>query len=234
MRDSHTAKIAVVEDERLFQEILTTKLTEEGYDVTAFDSGYEFLAAAERSNFDIVLLDIGLPDESGIVIARQLRARSDVPIMMLTADTDEKTRISCLSVGADDYMSKSITKEELNLRLRNMLRRTMKRTSDGYAETGLHDVRGWTFDLENFRAINGRNEEADLTVHEFKTLRLLYNAKGRILSRGQILDGLNEGKSDIPSDRMVDALVSRIRKKLNDPSIITTVQGLGYRLNRDN
>lgn len=225
------ARIAVVEDERLFQEILATKLTDEGYEVITFDRGHDFLKAEERENFDIVLLDIGLPDESGVVIARQLRARSDIPIIMLTADADEKTRISCLEVGADDYLLKNITKEELKLRLRNMLRRTRAQSGAGPAQKELCHIRGWTLDLENYRAFNSANEEAELTVHEFNTLKLLHQAKGRILARGQILDGLNGGTDDAPSDRMVDALVSRIRKKLGDSGVITTVQGLGYRLN---
>lgn len=231
MPGTGAARIAVVEDERLFQEILATKLTDEGYEVITFDLGYDFLKAEERENFDIVLLDIGLPDESGVVIARQLRTRSDVPIIMLTADADEATRISCLEVGADDYLLKNITKEELNLRLRNMLRRTRNQSGAGPAQKELCHIRGWTLDLENYRAVNSANEEAELTVHEFRTLKLLHQAKGRILARGQILDGLNDGNDDAPSDRMVDALVSRIRKKLADPGVITTVQGLGYRLN---
>ncbi len=222
--------ILVAEDERLFQEFLARSLSDQGYDITCFDLGLEMLNALDPQKHDLLLLDLRLPDEDGIVLARQVRARCNMPIIILTSDNDESTRLNCLSLGVEDFLIKSVSPDELRLRIRNLLRRTF------YGERGAGPandhlvLNDWTLDMDTLTVRHIDGHEANLTLNEFRTLDVLTRAKGRILSRGQILDGLSNG-IDGPSERMVDAYISRIRQKLGDETIVTTVKGVGYKTN---
>ncbi len=190
------------------------------------------LEAFDPDRHDLVLLDLRLPDEDGTVIARQLRARSEVPIIVLTSVLDEGTRIACLSVGVDDFLLKSISPDELKLRVRNILRRGKMHREKSSTGSDQETLLGWTIDRAGMTVRDAQGVDANLTVFEFKTLLLLLNAKGRILTRDQILDGLAAG-IDGPSDRMVDAFISRIRKKLGREDIIKTMRGEGYKIYKE-
>jgi DNA-binding response OmpR family regulator len=220
--------ILIAEDERLFQEFLARSLSDQGYDISCFEFGLEALNILDPKFHDLVLLDLRLPDEDGIVIARQIRARCDVPIVILTSDDEESTRINCLSIGVDDFMIKSVSPDELRLRIRNLLRRTLPNNiavSQGNREIAINE---WTLVSDDMSVRHANGREANLTLNEFRTLETLAKANGRILSRSQILDALSNS-IDGPSERMVDAYISRIRQKLSDDAIITTVKGVGYK-----
>lgn len=221
--------ILIAEDERLFQEILAHHLRDEGYEITCFENGLDMLRAFNPSVHNLILLDLRLPDEDGIVIARQIRARSDVPIIVLTSDFDESTRINCLSLGVDDFLLKTVSPEELRLRIKNLLWRTGTNYESKVSINSQILLNDWSVDIDAMTVRHTDGREANLTTNEFKTLMILAQAKGRILSRAQILDGLSNGY-DGPSDRMVDAYISRIRSKLENDSIIITVKGSGYKL----
>ena len=221
--------ILIAEDERLFQEFLARSLSDQGYDIYCYEFGLEALNVLDPKLHDLVLLDLRLPDEDGIVIARQIRARCGVPIVILTSDDEESTRINCLSIGVDDFMIKSVSPDELRLRIRNLLRRTMPDNSAVSHVNGKVALNDWTLMSDDMSVRHADGREANLTLNEFRTLEILAKAHGRILSRGQILDGLSNGL-DGPSDRMVDAYVSRVRQKLSDETIITTVKGVGYKV----
>lgn len=221
--------ILIVEDERLFQEILARQLRDEGYEITCFESGVDMLRAFDPAVHNLILLDLRLPDEDGIVIARHLRARSNVPIVVLTSVIDENTRINCLSIGIDDFLLKTVSPEELRLRIKNVLWRIGTDYMSKISISTQFFVNEWVIDVDTMTVRNAEGRDANLTANEFKTLVILAHAKGRILSRAQILDGLSNGY-DGPSDRMVDAYISRIRSKLENEDVITTVKGAGYKL----
>ena len=145
----------------------------------------------------------------------------------MTAETDEAAKIGCLSLGADDYLAKSVSFRELTIRIRN----TLERRSNGGVSSKLTFKLGpWTIDGEAGMVCGQDGRRVDLTAMEFRLLMLLLARNGRILSRGAALDALADGRDSDASERFVDALISRIRTKLDDRTIVETVQGMGYRI----
>lgn len=223
--------ILVAEDEKLFQRLLVNVLSDEGYAIHAVTHGYEVLKVLESRNVDLLLLDLNLPDENGLVLIRQIRARSGPPIVVLTGNVDETIEVACLEEGADDFLGKSVSPEVLRLRIRNALRHAAadNARSTAAANREILSLKGHTVDLQRQRVFDRDGRDLELTPFEFRTLRVLINARGRVLTRGQILDSLSTGP-DGPAERMIDGFVSRIRKKMSAPDIIRTVKGEGYRL----
>lgn len=226
--------ILIAEDEKLFQTLLVQVLRDEGYRTHAVTHGYELLKFLDVQKADLIVLDLKLPDEDGLVLLRQVRARMNVPVLILTATLDESMELACLREGADDYLIKSVSPEALRLRIRNILRRDrhdQPRPRRAAPQDHLL-LRGYRVDFLKQTVIDPNGAPLDLTPYEFRTLRLLINARGRILSRGQILDGLSTGP-DGPHERMIDGFISRIRKKIPVPELILTIKGEGYRLELD-
>ncbi|TCS62103.1 response regulator transcription factor [Varunaivibrio sulfuroxidans] len=232
--------ILIVEDDEFVRALIALYLENAGYRVVQVGSGHDMFIALEKAPADLVLLDLNLPDEDGIVLARKLRARSGVPLMILTAREHSGDRIAGLEVGADDYVTKSVAPEEFLLRVRNLLARRAGAGASVPAASRAGKARmplvfaGWLMDLDGFTLTAPDGRDVALTPGEFALLGALVRQSGRVLSRGQLLDALS-GCDDGPSDRMIDAYISRIRKKIErdpkNPEFILTITGVGYKFN---
>lgn len=224
------AHILVVEDDDIVRTLLASSLQAAGHSVRTARSGAEMAEEIHSNSTDLILLDLGLPDEDGIVLLRQLRAKRDVPVVVLTSRDDSSARRTALELGADDYISKEIHPEEILLRVRNVLRRHLGNGSRAVERRDDEVIvfSGWRLDLAGRTLRTPSGDDVALTAAEFDLLLVLARAPNRVLSRNQLLDALMRF-DDAPMDRMVDSYVSRIRRKMGDARFITTVTGVGYR-----
>jgi len=213
-------KLLLVEDEDAIAEPLAEGLRREGFVVERVATGEAALAAATP---DLVLLDVGLPDTDGFSVCRELRSRSGVPIIMVTAKGEEVDRVVGLELGADDYIVKPFGFRELLARIRAVTRRTSERPATRSARVGSLEL-----DVRGRRArVDGR--ELDLTPKEFDLLVLLAREPGAVVSRSEILQEVWQ-TTWYGSAKTIDVHVAALRKKLGDPSWIETVRGVGLRL----
>ncbi|TAN45682.1 MAG: response regulator transcription factor [Rhodospirillales bacterium] len=224
--------LLVVEDDEFVQALLAAYLEKEGFKVWKAMNGREMLCLLSQERIDLILLDLTLPDEDGLTLARQVRARSMIPIIVLTARTERHDRLAALEIGADDYMVKPFDPQELCLRVRNLLNRASG--SDHALSHGIGRNRdritfeGFTLDLAGHSLLDQRGKQIPLSPAEFNLLSSLAHAPGRVLSRSQLLDAVSRN-DDPPSERLIDVLISRLRRKLGHPALIVTAPGLGYR-----
>ena len=209
----------------------------DGFKVSLAATGKEMLACIDSEAIDLVLLDLGLPDEDGLVLARQVRARSSLPIIVVTARKEQKDRLAALEIGADDYLTKPFDPEELTLRVRNILGRAGDGSNTNAEEalrerTEVFKFLGRTLDAGGHSLTGPDGDKVTLTRAEFNLLTSLARAPNRVLSRDYLLDAVSQD-SDAPTDRLIDVLISRVRKKIEPnpkkPEIITTVVGCGYK-----
>jgi two-component system, OmpR family, response regulator RegX3 len=215
-------KLLLIEDEDAIADPLAEGLRREGFAVERVATGREALEAAEP---DFVLLDVGLPDTDGFSLCRELRSRSNVPIIMVTAKGEEVDRVVGLEVGADDYIVKPFGFRELIARIRAVTRRTSERQTGPRAMT----LGPLVIDTRSRRVtVDGR--EVDLTPKEFDLLALLASDPGAVVSRERILEQVWQ-TTWFGSAKTIDVHVAALRKKLGDPSWIATVRGVGLRLN---
>ena len=220
----------------MLQGLLAAYLENAGFKASMVASGKEMLACVDTESIDMVLLDLGLPDEDGLVLARQLRARSSLPIIVLTARKEQKDRLVALEIGADDYLTKPFDPAELVLRVRNLLGRAEGGGEPAPTRIEVFRFAGWRLDAgaHTLNAADGRN--VALTRAEFNLLAAFARAPHRVLSRAFLLDAVSQD-ADAPTDRLIDVLVSRVRKKIEKnpkkPRIITTVVGSGYKFSAD-
>jgi DNA-binding response OmpR family regulator len=213
-------KLLLVEDEDAIAEPLAEGLRREGFVVERVATGQEALAAAEP---DFVLLDLGLPDTDGFSVCRELRSRSSVPIIMVTAKGEEVDRVVGLEVGADDYVVKPFGIRELVARIRAVSRRTGERHSSARPAVRLGPLELDTRSRRLF--VDGR--EIDLTPKEFDLLALLASDPGAVVSRARILEDVWE-TTWFGSAKTIDVHVAALRKKLGHPSWIETVTVWGF------
>lgn len=213
-------KLAIIDDDPEILQLLNEYLTKNGFEIDAFTDGESFLSK-EEAEFSLAILDIGLPGVDGLEVCRRLRQKSNIPIIMLTAASDDLDRILGLELGADDYMGKPFNPRELLARIKALLRRSELKDSD--IDNSI---------VMNFAArsahING--EKIDLTATEFDLLRVFHRQIGTVLSRDEIGELLHGRKID-PLDRSIDTIVSRLRHKLSehfDGDTIQSVRGKGY------
>jgi len=226
-------KILIVEDDEMVQSLLAAYLRSLGYPISLAASGKEMLACIDSEKISLVLLDLGLPDEDGLTLTRQVRARSDVPIIVVTARQGKSDRMAALEMGADDYMTKPFDPDELILRMKNILERTNTSASSRPVDRAeIHKFNGWEIDLTAHSVTSPDSENIAFTRAEFNLLAALIKAPNRVLSRAQLLDAVSQD-ADAPTDRLIDVLISRVRKKIETdpkkPTYITTVQGCGYK-----
>jgi DNA-binding response OmpR family regulator len=215
-------KLLLVEDEDAIAEPLAEGLRREGFVVERVATGAEALAAGEP---DFVLLDLGLPDTDGFSVCRELRSRSSVPIIMVTAKGEEVDRVVGLEVGADDYVVKPFGVRELVARIRAVSRRTGERQA-----TARPAVRIGPLELDTrSRRVLVDGQEIDLTPKEFDLLALLASDPGAVVSRARILQDVWE-TTWFGSAKTIDVHVAALRRKLGHPSWIETVRGVGLRL----
>jgi len=224
-------KILVVEDEESFSEALAYLLGREGFDVTVADSGPKAIEEFDRVGADLVLLDLMLPGLSGTEVCKQLRQRSDVPIIMLTAKDSEVDKVVGLELGADDYVTKPYSSRELVARIRAVLRRN---SDHGEAElvSGTLTVGPVRLDTErHVIAINGSTVQFPLK--EFELLEFLMRNCDRVLTRTQIIDRV-WGSDYVGDTKTLDVHIKRLRAKIEvdpaNPVYIQTVRGLGYKM----
>jgi two-component system response regulator RegX3 len=221
--------ILLVEDEESIVTPLVEALHREGFDTAVSTSASDSLEAFERARPDLVLLDVMLPDGSGFEVCRELRTRSSVPIIMLTARGEEADRVAGLELGADDYVVKPFSARELVARVRAVLRRAAEaseRRAEGATEIGELRV-----DPAR-RTAAFRNEQLELSRKEFDLLRLLVDNAGSVVTRERLIDEVWD-TNWFGSTKTLDVHVSGLRKKLEDdpnaPRYIHTVRGVGFR-----
>jgi DNA-binding response OmpR family regulator len=192
------------------------------------------LAILDTEPIHLVILDLGLPDEDGLALARQIRARSSLPIIVLTARKQRDDRITALELGADDFMTKPCDPRELALRARNLLSRANAGASPTEDWPTAHTARfeDWVVNLTAHTLVAPDGRDVHLTRSEFNLLAALVKAPNRVLTRDHLLDAVSR-HGDAPSDRMIDVLVSRLRRKIEgdpkNPKLIVTVVGFGYK-----
>jgi DNA-binding response OmpR family regulator len=226
--------ILVVDDDAEICRLVGEYLGEYHLRVSSAFDGRSMRRELERNVIHLVVLDIKLPDENGMTIARELRQRSSVPIIMLTSCNDDADRIMGLELGADDYLTKPFSPRELLARVRALLRRSYQRNGGpGVEGGGLQAFRfaGWELDLRSRRLTAGSGEHVSLTRAEFLLLSAFLGAPQRILSREQLLE-LSRGADEEVFDRSIDVQILRLRRKIEtDPSrpqLIRTERGAGY------
>ncbi len=224
--------ILVVDDDREIRDLLARFLERHRLRVTAVGDGREARRAWTNGHYHLVVLDLMLPGESGLDLARWMRSQSDVPIVMLTAMGEETDRIIGLELGADDYVPKPFNPRELLARIRAVLRRAGD-SGDHRAEPGSRTLAfgGWTLEPSRRRLLNPEGAEVTLTGGEYDLLVALVERANRVLTRDMLLD-LLRGRQAGPFDRAIDVAVSRLRRKLEDDGrnaqLIKTVRGGGY------
>ncbi len=220
-------RVLLIEDEATYRETVGFMLRREGFDVQTAEDGAKGLALFNRSGADIVLLDLMLPGMPGTEVCRQLRATSNVPIIMVTARDSEIDTVVGLELGADDYVTKPFSNRELVARMRAVLRRGQEvDLAPDVIEA--HDVR---MDVERHE-LTVRGEPVKLALKEFELLELLLRNSGRVLTRGQLIDRV-WGPDYVGDTKTLDVHVKRLRAKIEqdpaNPTLLLTVRGLGYR-----
>lgn len=224
--------ILVVDDDAEIRSLLHEYLQKQGYRVTALADGRGLRAAVETSHPDVIILDVMLPGEDGLTLCRELRARSTVPIIMLTARGDETDRIVGLELGADDYVAKPFSPRELLARIKSVLRRSRSLPDNLQTEeSGIFRFAGWVLDCATRNLTSPAGVVVALSGTDFRLLKIFVDHPNRVLTRDQLID-LMLSRDAGPYDRAIDVQVSRLRQRLGedakDPAIIKTMRGQGY------
>ena len=230
------AHILVVDDDVAIRDLIREYLTENDFKVSVAESGADMDRVLGAEMVDLVLLDLKLPDEDGLAIARRLRESLDIPIIILTGRKEEVDRVMGLELGADDYVTKPFSQRELLARIKAVLRRTEgKRATRRGESVRAYRFSGWELNTgtRKLRSPDGRNVE--LTNSEYALLVAFLKAPQRILSRDQLLE--SSRLHDDIYDRSIDVQILRLRRKVepspNQPTLIRTERGAGYYLDSD-
>lgn len=219
-------KILIVEDDAQISENLSAYLNTQGFETSRAGGRTAALAALEKESFDLVLLDVSLPDGNGFSLCSELRSMYDTPIIFLTASGDEYSTVTGLDLGADDYIAKPFSPRELVSRIKNVLRRAGKTASSvKLGDVTVDTVRGAAFR-------DGR--DLCLSALEYRLLMAFVNNRGTVLSRARLLSEIWDAGGDFVNDNTLTVYIKRLRDKLGDdpdePEIIKTVRGMGYRV----
>ena len=228
-------RIFVVDDEQYIREMVADYLNGQGFLAAAASGGAALDVLLAESRPDLILLDVNMPEEDGLSVARRLRATGDIPVIMVTAADDVVDRIVGLEVGADDYLTKPFDLRELKARIRAVLRRGAGRPTPGYAAPQDGPVTvpfgRMIVDRAGRRLLRPDCSEEAVTAMEFDLIETFLDNPYRVLSRDRLLD-LAHRKNDDPFDRSIDIRVTRLRKKIEEdpskPQTIKTVRGAGY------
>jgi DNA-binding response OmpR family regulator len=223
-------RILLVDDEHSIQKLLTYPLLKEGYDVVAAGTGREALERFREGDFDLVVLDVMLPQMDGFDVCRELRSRSSVPIILLTAKAEEFDKVLGLELGADDYITKPFSVREFRSRVKAVLRRA-ERAQNGDLAGEEPVTHGDLLVDHQKRAVSIRGEPVRLTYVEFEILSVLASSPGRVFSRTMLLERM-WGDSNYRDPRTIDVHIRHLREKLErdpkEPEYIFTVRGVGY------
>jgi DNA-binding response OmpR family regulator len=225
--------LAIVEDDPDVRTVLERYLSSDGYRVTALGDAAGLESALSAATFDLVIVDVGLPDANGLTLTSELRRKHDLGIIIVSGRGDLTDRIVGLEIGADDYITKPFELREVLARVRSVLRRSGRpgafRQDDGPRTT--YRFNGWTVDAIAQALLDREGRQVSITSGEFKLLEAFVTRPNRVLSRDQLLDLVHT--NDAPAfDRSIDVRVGRLRKKLGDnagePQLIKTVRNGGY------
>jgi two-component system, OmpR family, response regulator len=224
--------LLIVDDDKELCTLLSKFLGRHGYRVSVAHNGNEMAQVLDTSRVSLVILDLMLPGEDGLVLCRRLRAASTLPIIMLTAMADEVDRIIGLEMGADDYIAKVANPRELLARVRAVLRRSgPAEAGDAADQKRILEFAGWRLDVTHRQLYSAKNALVPLRAGEFELLLAFVERPRRVLSRDQLLD-LSRGRSANAFDRSIDVQVSRLRRKIEpdpkEPTLIKTVRSGGY------
>ncbi|MGH6738041.1 MAG: response regulator [Bradyrhizobium sp.] len=230
---SDVAHILIVDDQQEICDLVQEYLTGEGYRVSTAQDGICMRRVLSQSPADLVILDLMLPGEDGLTLARSLRSESGIGIIILTGRGETVDRIIGLEMGADDYLPKPFHLRELLARVKSVLRRVQSRIEEVPSPAGRSRVQfaGWSLDLSSRELLSPDGGEVRLTTGEFDLLAAFVSNANQVLSRDRLLD-LARNREAGPFDRTIDVQVGRLRRKLEDdpqnPTMIKTVRGSGY------
>jgi len=224
-------RILIIEDEVSFSEALSFLLEKEGYETRVAETGKQGITAFNEEQFDLVLLDLMIPEMSGIDVCRTIRTSSNIPIIMLTAQDSEVDKVVGLELGADDYVTKPYSARELVARIKAVLRRGVGEESTSSEGIGILNVGGIRMDIERHQ-VTVKSQLIPLPLKEFELLEFLMRNSGRVLTRGQLIDRVWGG--DYYGDtKTLDVHIKRLRSKIEEdpanPVLIQTIRGLGYK-----
>jgi len=228
--------ILVVDDEAEVCALLRSGLESEGYVISEAKNGGELMAALEKCAVDLITLDLRLAGEDGFTLARQVRSKLNVPIIMISGKSEMIDRVVGLELGADDYITKPFHMREVVARIRAVLRRYAPVAESAQGETQaekepVYEFDGWRLDISRRELKDPKGKNCELTTAEYNLLSILVERPGRVLSRDELMD-LLKGHDWTPLDRSIDGLVARLRKKIErgneSPQLVKTVRGVGY------
>ncbi|MBF0110816.1 MAG: response regulator [Magnetococcales bacterium] len=225
--------ILVIDDDPDICKLVGDFFQKNGFQVTIANNGKGLQDALERMKIDLIVLDLMLPDEDGLVVCRNLRSRSNIPVIILSARGEEMDRIIGLEMGADDYLPKPFHPRELLARVKSVLRRARAVPEDMAEDDSNAHYRfsGWRLDVPTRQLYTPSGDKIFLSGGEFALLRVFLNHPNRVLTRDQLLT-FSHGREIEPYDRTIDMQVSRLRRRLRDdpksPELIKTVRSLGY------
>lgn len=219
-------RLLLIEDDKGIVDTLTDFLTAEGYSVKSVSGQSAALKLLETEKFELILLDISLSDGNGFAVCSAVKSEYNVPVIFLTASSDEYSTIAGFEVGADDYISKPFRPKELVMRIKNILRLTGNVASTVYIENvAIDTVKG---------TVSKNGSEVFLSALEYKLLLVFINNRGVVLSRNQLLEAIWDIAGEYVNDNTLTVYIKRLREKLEDdpqePTIIKTVRGLGYKV----
>ncbi|HVW94147.1 MAG TPA: response regulator [Devosia sp.] len=232
--DLRSGHILVVDDDSRVRQMLVRYFEDEGYRVTAVPDGVGLRRVLAGRDVDLILLDVVLPGQDGYALAREVRAHSDLPIIMLTGRDDVTDRVVGLEIGADDYIAKPFHLREVLARVRSVLRRRRPAAAPVAAETPPAEVYrfdGWLLDIGRRELTNAAGGHVELTTGEFDMLVTFVRHPGRVMTRDMLME-LTRGRNWDAFDRTIDAQIARLRKKIEEvpaePRLIKSVRGVGY------
>jgi two-component system OmpR family response regulator len=227
-----SSRLLIVDDDQEICSLITLYFEKHGFGIVAAHSAAQMHRELARGAIDLVLLDIMLPDASGLDLCREIRQTTDIPVIMLTAVSDLADRVAGLEIGADDYVAKPFEPRELLARVRAVIRRRQQTQPNEQRAGETYRLDGWTLDVDRRRFVSPNDVLISLTYAEFELLTILARNANRPLSRAHILELVSGVGSDV-YDRSVDVLVSRLRRKLENADCalaITSIRNVGYAL----
>jgi len=234
MEIERNQSVLVVDDDAAMRSLIRATLCAESFNVVEASSPAQAMECVSRQSFDLMTLDLNLGGQDGLAFFRNLRAKFDVPTIMVTAKVDEIDRVVGLEMGADDYLTKPFAPRELLARIRAVLRRYKARPERAVASENISEFGEWRLNLDRYELRNRAGELVPLTTAEFALLKIFAARPGRVMSRESLLELLKGGDSSA-FDRSIDTLVARVRKKIerdvDNPDHIKTVRGAGYLFN---
>ncbi|MCM2680558.1 response regulator transcription factor [Echinimonas agarilytica] len=230
--DVSKGHILVVDDDAEIRDLLSTLLSRAGYQISGAEDGVEMFKVFYQAQVDLIILDINLPGDDGFSLCQQLRQRSDVPVIMLTASSDDMDQVIGLEIGADDYIAKPFNPRQLQARIKALLRRVrISQTETKPKQSRYIDFSGWRLDTVNRELVHNEHGHLELSGADFNLMQLFLEHANEVLDRDAISDALR-GREASPLDRSIDVQVSRLRQRLMDngkhPKLIKTIRGSGY------